>query len=295
MKIGFAGLGRMGQPMALRLAAAGFDLSVYNRDPTRSEPLTAAGATAVDSPAELLADCEVVLTMLAGPAAAEAVIAGPGGILSAAGDGAEVLVEMSTIGPTAARELARQAAERGVTLIDAPVSGSVPAAEAGSLTAFVGGPQWAVERARPALEALTSAVSHVGDTGSGAAIKLCLNSVLTLLNEGICEALLLAESQGIERETMYDALEKSAVAAPYVSYKRTAFLGGTGEGEVAFDVAGLSRDAELAVAHARGAGLPLFGTAAAAQVLVAATGMGLGEEDMVAVESALRRMSSSRR
>jgi len=292
IKVGFAGLGRMGQPMALRLAEAGFDLAVYNRNRDRCEPLEAAGATVVETPAQLLADREVAITMLAGPAAVEQVVAGPGGVLSGA-DRDSVVVEMSTVGPSVARQLAQRAAEHGAALVDAPVSGSVPAAESGSLTAFAGGPEWALEKARPALQAFTAAVTHVGDSGSGAAVKLGLNTVLTLLNEGIAEALLLAEALGIEREAMYDALESSAVAAPYVGYKRGAFLGDAEAGEVAFDIDGLGKDIDLALSHGRRDGLPMFGAAAASQVLAAASGMGLGSADMAAVATALRRISSS--
>lgn len=290
-KVGFAGLGRMGEPMAQRLLEAGFDLAVHNRSPAPAQALAARGATAAATPAELAADRDVVITMLAGPAAVEQVVAGADGVLAGARPGA-VVVDMSTIGPSAARALAARAAERQVAFLDAPVSGSTPAAAAGTLAVFAGGDAAALERARSALDAIASSVVHVGPSGAGAAVKLGLNTVLAQLNEAIAEALLLAEAEGVARATMYDALAGSAVAAPYVGYKREAFLGGDG-GEVAFTVAGLAKDVELALAHARARGLALFGAATTAQVLTAATGLGFAEADIAAVASALGRMTTT--
>lgn len=291
IKVGFIGLGRMGGPMALRLLEAGAELSVYNRSPAASEPFAARGAAVAGSVAELAAGNDLILTMLSGPAAVEAVIAGEDGILAAARP-ETVIVEMSTIGPTVARELAARAEEAGMALVDAPVSGSVPAAEAGTLTAFAGGPVWAFERAQPALAAIAAKAVRVGESGSGAAVKLGLNTVLAMLNQGIAEALALAEAEGIEREAMYAALESSAVAAPYVAYKRDAFLGGP-EGEVAFDLAGLGKDVDLALRHGRAHDLPMFGAAAVGQVLTAAAGLGLGGADIAAVGTVIDRMRSS--
>jgi 3-hydroxyisobutyrate dehydrogenase-like beta-hydroxyacid dehydrogenase len=291
VRVGFAGLGRMGEPMARCLLAAGFELTLHNRSRARAEPLAQAGARIAETPAALAADSDVVVTMLAGPAAVEQVVAGPDGLLAGARPGT-VVVEMSTIGPDAARALARRARERGVELLDAPVSGSTPAAAAGTLACFVGGSADALARARPVLKAMTASVVHVGASGAGATVKLGLNTVLAQLNQAIAEALLLAEAEGVERTAMYDALAGSAVGAPYLGYKRAAFLA-PGEEDVAFTIAGLGKDVALALAHARERGIALFGAAAAGQVLTAAAGLGLGEDDIAGVVGALTRMTLS--
>lgn len=291
LKVGFAGLGRMGAPMARRLLSAGFDVTVHARRPARAAELERDGARVAPTLASLAADRDVVVTMLAGPAAVADVLDGPGGVLAGADPGT-VVVEMSTVGPTAARQFAAQARAHGLELLDAPVSGSVPAATAGTLACFVGGDATALERARPALEAMTARIVHVGDSGAGAAVKLGLNTVLAQLNQAIAEALLLAEGEGVGPATMYDALASSAVGAPYLAYKRDAFLSPV-DGDAAFTIEGLGRDVELALAHARARGIALFGAAASAQVLAAATGLGLADADMAEVARALRRMTVS--
>src|SRR5690242_17184900 len=169
MNVGFAGLGRMGLAMARNILRAGFPLTVYNRTPARTAALVAEGARAVDEPAGLDA-CDLVVTMVSDAAAARSVLVDHG-LLDALRSGSIVL-EMSTIGPTAAKELAREAALQEVDLLDAPVSGSVSVAEAAQLFSMVGGSVSAYERATPVLDAMTKGHAHLGASGSGAAMKL---------------------------------------------------------------------------------------------------------------------------
>jgi 3-hydroxyisobutyrate dehydrogenase-like beta-hydroxyacid dehydrogenase len=291
LKVGFAGLGRMGAPMARNLHAAGMDLAVWNRGKGPVRAFIDDGVPAPETPAELARDRDVIVTMLAGPSAVDAVVRGPAGLLRTARPGT-VVVEMSTIGPEAARSLASAAAERDVTLLDAPVSGSIPAATSAELACFVGGPLEALERARPVLTAMARSVVHVGPSGAGAAVKLGLNAVLGLLNQAIAETLILAEADGVPRETMYAALEDSAVAAPYLGYKREAFLNG-GTQQVAFPISGLRKDLELVLSRGRERGVPLFGAATVAQMLTSAAGLGLGDADMADVTIALQRLTPS--
>ncbi len=175
---------------------------------------------AASSPADAAAGADVVILMLAdGDAArtvgAEALSAMPAG---------SVLVDMGTSGPDAERELARAAAERGIGFLDAPVSGSTAPARAGTLTALVGGSDEDLERARPALEAMTRAQHHLGGVGSGAVMKLALNTAIAVANESISELLVLCERAGLERPAAYTALADSALASPFVQYKQAAFL-----------------------------------------------------------------------
>jgi 3-hydroxyisobutyrate dehydrogenase-like beta-hydroxyacid dehydrogenase len=214
------------------------------------------------------------------------VLLGPDGALAALAPGA-VVVEMSTIGPQAARRLAAAAGERGVDLLDAPVSGSVTMAEAAKLTTMVGGPAEALERARPVLEAMTARQVHVGPSGTGAAMKLALNAVIALTNEAVGEALALAEATGIDRAVAYDVLASSAVASPFVQYKRDAYLDPEGA-PVAFSVTLMQKDLALALALARDHAVPLPALAAAGEVLSLARRQGLGDADLSRVADVLR-------
>lgn len=284
MKIGLVGLGHMGRPMAARLAAAGFPLTVWNRTPGRA---VAAGATVAMSPQELAAASDVVITMLADGAAVRAVLSGPDGVLAAARPGT-IVIDMSTIGPQAARDLAAEAATQDVVFLDAPVSGSVALAEQGTLTAMVGGPPDAVERVRPVLATLTKAQFHLGPAGAGAAMKLAVNILIAASNQAIAEALTLAESAGLRRADAYDVLAASAVASPFVSYKREAYLH-PDTAPVAFTAALMRKDLDLALSVAAPAGLALPVAGAARDYLDAACAAGYSDADFACVAQFLRR------
>jgi len=290
-RVGFVGLGRMGAPMAHSLLRAGFPLTVANRSAHRADPLAAAGAAVAGSPAEAAAATDVLITMLADGPAAEAVLLGPDGVLAGAREGLIVL-EMSTIGPAAARELAAACEQRGVTLLDAPVSGSVPAAEAATFTTFVGGDRTAFARARPVLAAMTSTQLWLGESGAGAAMKLALNGMIAATAQMLSEALVLAERSGIEREAAYDAIAASAVASRFVGYKRDAFLS-PGDGPVAFTLELMQKDVELVLAHARACRVPVPGVAAADQMLTVARALEGDDADLAAVAGAVRALADT--
>jgi 3-hydroxyisobutyrate dehydrogenase-like beta-hydroxyacid dehydrogenase len=167
-----------------------------------------------------------------------------------------VLVDLSTVPPSTIRSLAPLARERGAGILDAPVSGSVSLAEAGQLTLMVGGEAADLERARPALEPLAKRIDHVGPLGSGAAMKLAVNAVIFGLNEGLSEALVLAEKAGIDRAVAYEVLASSAAGAPFVGYKRAAFLDPDST-PVAFALELAEKDLRLITALARELGTPV--------------------------------------
>jgi 3-hydroxyisobutyrate dehydrogenase-like beta-hydroxyacid dehydrogenase len=277
--VGFAGLGRMGLAMARNLLAAGFPLVVWNRTPERCAPLVHAGAAAAGTPAELAA-ADVVVTMVSDGDAARAVLLG-GGVLDGLRPGAVVL-EMSTIGPSAARGLAVEADRRGVHLLDAPVSGSVSVAEAAQLFAMVGGEPEPYERAAPVLDAMTKGHVLLGGSGSGAAMKVALNAMIAVANESVAEGLALAEAFGIERERAYDVLAGGVLASPFVLYKRGAFLRPEAE-PVAFTTALMRKDVSLAGELAAGLGVRTPAVEAAAEVLDEALRSGLAEADIASV------------
>ena len=284
--VGFAGMGRMGVPMARNILRAGNELTVWNRTRERCLPLEQEGATVADTPAGLARGIDVLVTMVADAAAAEAVLCGPGGALAALRPGAIVL-EMSTIGPFAARALAAEAAAHGAELLDAPVSGSTAFAEAAGLTAMVGGDPAAFERARPVLASMTKAQFYLGGSGAGATMKLAVNAIVALTNQAVAEALVLAESSGVSREDAYAVLAASAIASPFVQYKRAAFLD-PDSSPVGFTTALMQKDLELALALARDRGVSMPATAAANEVLTLARSLGFGEGDLVRVADALR-------
>jgi 3-hydroxyisobutyrate dehydrogenase-like beta-hydroxyacid dehydrogenase len=290
MKVAFVGIGKMGLPMAGNLIRAGHDVTVFNRTLERCDPLRDDGATVATSAAEAVREAEVLVTMLADPAAVEDQILADEAVLADAPDGL-VWLEMSTIGPTAARRFAARAAGAGVEMLDAPVSGSVSVAEAAALVAMVGGPAAALGRVRPVLEAMTKAHFHLGGSGAGAAMKLAVNVMIASQTVAISEALTLAEAAGIERADAYEVIAAGALASPFVDYKKAAFLDPDGV-PPAFALDLMRKDLRLALEQADAAGLPLLGAGAAADVMTLAAGLEGGDEDLVRVADALRRIAA---
>jgi 3-hydroxyisobutyrate dehydrogenase-like beta-hydroxyacid dehydrogenase len=284
LRFGFAGLGRMGQPMARNLLQAG-PVTVWNRTPGRCGALAAHGATVAATPAGLGRGCGIVITMLADAAAVEEVLAGPQGLLSEVEPGC-LIVDMSTIGPVAAARFAALARASGAGFVDAPVSGSVPAAEAATLLAMVGGTAEQFGRARPALAAMTATQLHLGPAGTGAAMKIALNSMIAATNQAVAEVLLLSGELGVSPTAAYEVLQRSAVSSPFVSYKKEAFLA-LGDQPVAFTIDLLHKDLALALELARDHGISLPGASTHASVLHAASQQGLGETDIAGVLTAL--------
>jgi 3-hydroxyisobutyrate dehydrogenase-like beta-hydroxyacid dehydrogenase len=276
MMIGFAGLGRMGRPMATNLARAGYTVLAY--DPGTPQ-VTPKGVTAVDSAAEL-AEASLTISMLPDGATTRALLEEilPG----IAGDHLHVV--MGTVGP----DLMREMVDIGVVeVIDAPVSGSVSMAETAMITTMVGGTAEQFERIRPVLAAMTSAQFHTGPTGSGSVTKLAVNAVLAALSQGVAEGLLIAEAGGLDSKVFYDVLRTSAAGAPYVGYKEQAFLSPETAG-VAAPVSLIRKDLGLALDLAHRRQLDLPGAQAAYMVLGDAIEAGLGEADMAQVLAVLR-------
>ncbi len=286
LTVGFAGLGRMGTPMALRIVDAGLPLTVWNRTAERLEPCTAVGAAAAETPKELAERSDVVVTMVADADALGAVLHGDDGLLAGLRPGA-IVVDTSTIGPTAALEFDRAVSERGGHWIDAPVSGSTALAEKGELALMLGGEPSAIARAKPVLDAISTKQFHLGGAGAGAAMKLAVNSAIAVFNEAIAEGLVLAEGAGIEREAAYDVFAGGALAAPYVLYKRNAFLQPE-ETPVAFTVSLMRKDLQLARRLADDLGVEMKATQAADEVLARACELGLEDADFASVARVIR-------
>lgn len=282
MKIAFCGLGRMGVPMAARLLDAGHELRAWNRTPGKAGSLLDAGATEAASPAEAAAGAEVVVTMLADPAAVEDVVS------SASMQAGTTLVEMSTIGPDAVRSLAGRLPE-GVDVLDAPVLGSIPQATEGTLKIFVGGDAEVFERRRPVLEAMGTP-RHLGPLGAGAAMKLVANSTLGALMTGLAEALALADGLGLDESDVLDILSESPIG---VTAKGKRPLIESGVYTPNFTLGLAAKDLRLVTEAAEAAGVELRVAAAARSWLERADEHGLGDLDYSAVIAEVRGRPAS--
>ena len=228
----------------------------------------------------------MVVVSLADDDAVRAAYDGADGVLAGLRAGA-VVCETSTVAPATVRGLARRTRGTGAALLDTPVSGSVSTVEAGGLVVMAGGDPDALDRARPVLDSMARRVVHLGPVGTGAAMKLAVNGVLHALNIALSEALVLAERAGIEREAAYDVFAGSAVGAPFVPYKRAAFLDPDGT-PVAFALDLVAKDLELAAALADEVGAPTPQLDRNREVIGAVVAAGLGPADLSAVAEYLR-------
>ena len=289
--IGFVGLGSMGLPMAANIAAAGFPLIVWNRTASKSETLAAdSGARVAGSAADVAAEADVVITMVADGEVLLDLYTGSGGMAASLRPGA-VCVDMSTISPAQAASAAAAASDAECRFVDAPVSGSVALAEAGTLTVMAGGEASDVEAVRPVLEAMSARIYHMGPVGSGATIKLAVNSIVYGLGQAVSEALVLAEAAGIERSRAYEVFANSAIAAPFVHYRQEAFLR-PGQVPAAFRMVLARKDLDLALDLARGVGASLPQGELNRTVIEEAIEAGFGDHDMSAVAQHLRSRRS---
>jgi 3-hydroxyisobutyrate dehydrogenase-like beta-hydroxyacid dehydrogenase len=284
--VGLLGAGRMGAAMARALRAAGHEVVVWNRTPDAAARLAAEiGGSTAPRPADVAATTDVAVSMLADGAAVDAVYGGPDGLVAGARAGT-VLIDCSTVAPATLRAHEAGIRAQGAGVLDAPVSGSVALAEAGTLTLMVGGEAADVERARPVLDALGATVFHLGPLGSGAAMKLAVNTVIFGLNGAVAEGLVLAEAAGIDRTAAYDVLAASAVGAPFVGYKRAAFLEPLAT-PVAFALDLAAKDLRLIDELASSVGLELPQATTNLAVIEAAAESGGGGRDFSTVATHL--------
>jgi 3-hydroxyisobutyrate dehydrogenase-like beta-hydroxyacid dehydrogenase len=213
VKIGFIGLGNMGSRIAQRLLDHGFQVSVYDMDPIKAEALAAHGAIVVKNILELTSTADVILSCLTNDEAVQDVYTGPEGVFAGAQPGTVVL-EMSTISPETSRELHRVGARSGVEVMDVAISGSTPAAEQGLLTLLIGGNRELFRAAKPIFQAIAKQYFLLGESGSGTAMKLVVNTLLGVGMQAIAEAVVLGEKAGLDRERLLEVLAKTAVIAP---------------------------------------------------------------------------------
>ena len=279
--IGVVGLGAMGSRIARRVADAGHELVVWNRDPAKAEPLVAAGAVAAATPADVAQRVEAVVTMVADPRALVDVTEGPEGVVAGVGEGT-TLIQMSTVGPDSISRLA--ALLHDDALIDAPVLGSVLEVESGTLNVFVGGEPEPVKRWMPLLSTFGT-VLHLGPVGAGTAAKLVANTTLVGVIGILGEALALAEGLGLSRDAAFEVLGKTALAEQ--AERRRAAVE-SGEFPPRFSLYLARKDADLILEAAAKTGIELRVTKGAREWLVDADDAGLGDADYSAVLARIR-------
>lgn len=275
-RIGWIGLGKMGEPMALNLLRAGYDLTVWNRTVSRCENLRSAGARVADDIPSLAADADILFVSLADDSALAGVALGEGGAVSNLRPGS-LLVETSTVSITISSEIAGLAEARGLRYLRAPVSGSVILANAGKLGMLVSGPRDAYEDLKPVLAAITSHQLYAGDGEQARVLKLTVNIMVGIIAAMTGEAMAFCLKNGVDRSTTVDGIAASVATSPLFGYKADALK--QRDFSPKFTVAQIAKDFDLALsaAHAREVPLPL--TALVRQGWAGLLSNGQGEDD----------------
>ena len=275
----------MGSSIAQRLMSVGHEIGVWNRDPAKAKPLTDAGAKQFASPAELVGSCEVVIVMLLNDAASEAVYRGPNGILQSKPAG-KLVIDMSTVRPDTMISIGASVTQQGAGFVESPVGGSTGPAREGKLFGLVGGAKADVARAMPILEQLCRRIEHVGELGSGSAMKLAVNLPLLVYWQALGEALSICKPLNLPADRLIDILSDSSGAPTAMKGRGAAIasaLSGEPMGETAFGLSAAKKDLATAVQ---------FGTSIRAELPVAASALacfeeaeaaGLGDADATAV------------
>ena len=291
MKIGFIGLGIMGRPMAANLLKAGYEVVVRNRSAAAEEELRALGATVAGSPREVAAQSDVVITMLPNSPDVRLVCLGEGGIIEAAREGL-VVVDMSSIAPTAAREVGEALAAKGVTMLDAPVSGGEPGAVAGTLSIMAGGDRAPFDRVREVLLAMGRSAAYVGPLGAGNIAKLANQTVVAVNIAVLGEALVLARLSGVDPAAVLEAIKGGLAGSNVMNAKGPMMLGGDFRPGFRVDLHVKDLDNVLATGHGVHAPLPL--TAAVREMLSSLGADGHGSDDHSALVTYFEKLGNTR-
>ena len=285
LKIGWIGLGNMGNPMVQNLLKAGYNVTVYNRTKDKEASLLALGASSSASPEELIKNCDVVITMLSNDAAVKEVFEKEDGLLTATNSG-KLIINMSTVAPDTSRYLAAQCAQNGLAFIDAPVSGSVKPAQDGALVILVGTSQANYEIAKPIFDVLGKIAIHVGEAGVASSAKLAINYLLGLNLQGLAETILFAEQNGVSKEDMLSIINEGACGNGITKIKAPSIINDSYP--AAFALKHLVKD--LGLAKDAGLASPLIYPLH--DSYVKAQEEGLGDQDVMAILSSLKNSSN---
>jgi 3-hydroxyisobutyrate dehydrogenase-like beta-hydroxyacid dehydrogenase len=286
--LGFIGLGVMGGQMVDRLMTHGHTVTGYNRTRAKAQWLIDKGMKFSETPRGISEAADVTFCMVTNSAALEDVAEGPNGIVAGLSAG-KLLIDMSTVSPAVSKSLAKKVRAKGADMVDAPVSGSVITLQQGKLSVMVGGTKETFERVKPLLLDVGPKVTHVGENGLALVMKIATNLSLATQMLAFSEGILLAEKSGIPREIAVDVLTHSAIASPMVQYRGPMVL--KMPDEAWFNVNMMQKDMLLALELGRQVDVPLPTTAASNEMLTAARGMGLQEQDFAVIFQVLARMS----
>lgn len=285
--VGFVGLGAMGGPMATNILKSGMAMVVYDIDQEKNAHFAALGAQVADGPADVARRSHIIISMVDTTAQAEEVIVGPGGFIAGARTG-DVIVSMSTIDPKAVQAMHKTLAGKGVDLIDAPVAGMIQGAENGTLKAYVGGEAHAIEKARPALEPMTSQIRHIGSVGQGIVVKLVNNMLTQAGRILVVEAMVMGVKAGIDPKTIIDVVTNATGDSVVFRHAAPRMISRDFTG-IRMDIT--IKDLELETQLAKSLGVPMFMANVAQQVYQMGKASGFGSEDPAAVVKVYERLT----
>lgn len=288
-KIGFIGMGIMGRGMAANLLKAGYEVCVWNRTESRMQPLLDAGASAGESPADVAQKSDIIITCVSDTPDVEAVILGENGMIHGVKSGA-LVIDMSTISPQATREIAKKLNDKGVQMLDAPISGGSEGAEKGTLSIMVGGDAEQFERAKPIFEAMGKAITHVGGQGAGQTVKL-VNQILVVINMlAVSEAMVFAKAGGLDLQKMLDAVSQGAAGSWMLSNRGSQVIRDYWEPGFTIDLQ--QKDLRLVLEAADQMGIPVVATSLVFNMYRTLQAQGLGGEGNHALVKALENLSN---
>jgi 3-hydroxyisobutyrate dehydrogenase-like beta-hydroxyacid dehydrogenase len=292
-RIGFVGLGIMGSRMAANLRAAGYELTVYNRTRERADAWAAEdGGTVVASPAEVGAASDAVITMVVDGAQVQEVLLGEDGVAEGAGPGT-LCVDMSTIAPGDSRRIAAALAERGIAFVDAPVTGSSPKAQDGTLTIMAGGATKDFERARPLFEAMGELIVHVGEeVGQGEMVKLINNAVAAANAHTLAQALVVGHGTGVDLDALIQVMGAGSGGSAMLALKSGPMR--EHDYSTLFKLEHMLKDVRLCLEEGQVAGVPFPAAASVREALTAGMGRGLGDADFAAVVETVEGLAGIR-
>jgi len=289
MKLGFVGLGAMGQLIVPRLMAAGHDVTGWNRSHDKAEPLIKLGMRWADTPRAAAEQSEIVFSIVTDAKAVKACALGPDGVLAGIKPGA-VYIDMSTIEPDESRAVAAEFAKAGAVMLDGPISGSPVTVTAGNASVMIGGDEAAFERVKPVLLAIGPKVTRIGGNGLACQMKIAVNLLLMVEVIAFGEAVALAEKGGVAREAALDAILKSVAASPVLGYRGPFILDGKMPEVPLADVTLQQKDMVLALNLGRTLGSPVPLAAAANEMMNACRGLGIDGNDFVVAHEVYRRL-----
>jgi len=289
--IGFIGLGIMGQPMALNLIRNGFEVSAWNRTRSKADAVEKAGGRIASTPAEAVREADVVMMIVSDSAAVQEVVAGKGGILEALRPGM-IVVDCSTISPEVSRRLTAQAASRGASWLDAPVTGSKHGAEKGDLTFMIGGDQEALERVMPVLKALGKKHIYCGAQSLGLSAKLVQNAIQSTMVEIFSEGFVMAVKAGVKPQTMMEIIQSSLARSALIDFKAPFVF--KGDFTPYFPLKLMHKDLGLTMEAAYALNVPMPIAAAVKEIYGAVKAKGKGDLDYAAVITLFEELAGAK-